>query len=116
MQAIASRWSCNRAEVEALRQVSHHETEDQVGGERGGDESRPDVDVEENDLTLTVRVRVGKVRPLDMQLLLSPDAMVIQAEHNATAKRMFRTVQFPRRIDVAKVEVKYEDGCLILTA
>jgi len=77
---------------------------------------KPEVDVEDNDLTLTVRVRVGKVRPLEMQLLLSPDAMVIQAGHSATAKRMFRTVQFPRRIDVQKAEVKYEDGYLILTA
>ena len=77
---------------------------------------KPEVDVEENDLTITVRVRIGKVRPLDIQLLLSPDAMVIRAEQSATAKRMFRTVQFPRRIDVGKTEVKYEDGYLILTA
>jgi len=32
------------------------------------------------------------------------------------SKKVFRTVQFPRRIDVGKAEVKYEDGCLILTA
>src|SRR5437016_9364574 len=74
---------------------------------------KPEVDIEENDLTITVKVSIGKVRPLDMQLLLSPDAMVIRAEHSATAKRMFRTVQFPRRIDVRKAEVKYEDGYLI---
>ena len=77
---------------------------------------KPEVDVEENELTITVRVRIGKVRPLDIQLLLSPDAMVIRTEQSATAKRMFRTVQFPRRIDVRKAEVKYEDGYLILTA
>ena len=77
---------------------------------------KPEVDVEENDLTITVRVRIGKVRAVDIQLLLSPDAMVIRAEQSATAKRMFRTVQFPRRIDVGKTEVKYEDGYLILTA
>ena len=77
---------------------------------------KPEVDVEANDLTITVRVRIGKVRPLDIQLLLSADAMVIRAEQSATAKTMFRTVQFPRRIDVKKAEVRYEDGYLILTA
>ena len=77
---------------------------------------KPEVDVEENDLTITVRVRIGKVRPLDIQLLLSPDAMVIRTEQSTTAKRMFRTVRFPRRIDVRKTEVKYEDGYLILIA
>jgi len=77
---------------------------------------KPEVYVEENDLTITVRVRIGKVRPLDIQLLLSAEAMVIRAEQSATAKRMFRTIQFPRRIDVKKAEVRYEDGYLILTA
>jgi len=77
---------------------------------------KPEVDVEENDRTITVRIRLGEIRPLDMQLLLTPDAMVIQGEHGPAPKKVFRTVQFPRRIDVGKADVKYENGCLILTA
>lgn len=77
---------------------------------------KPEVDVEENDRTIKVRVRLGKVRPFDVQLLLTPDAMVIQGEHGPIPKKVFRTVQFPRRIDVGKADVKYENGCLVLTA
>ena len=46
----------------------------------------------------------------------SQDAMVIQGEHGPIPKKVFRTVQFPRRIDVGKADVKYENGCLVLTA
>ena len=77
---------------------------------------KPEVDVQENARTITVRVRLGKIRPLDIQLLLTPDAMVIQGEHGPTPQKVFRTVQFPRRIDVGKAEIKYENGFLILTA
>ena len=77
---------------------------------------KPQVDVEENDRTIPVRVHLGEIRPLDVQLLLTPDAMVIQGEHGPVPKKVFRTVQFPRRIDVGKADVKYENGCLILTA
>jgi HSP20 family molecular chaperone IbpA len=77
---------------------------------------KPAVHVEETNLQITVTVCIGKIRPLDVQLLVTPDAMVIQAEHSTTAKKVFRTVQFPRRIDVSKAEARYADGCLVLTA
>ena len=77
---------------------------------------KPDVDVQENARTITVRVRLDEIRPLDIQILLTPDAMMIQGERGLAPKKVFRTVQFPRRIDVAKAEIKYENGCLILTA
>ena len=77
---------------------------------------KPEVHVEEVDERIVVTVRIGKVRPLDVQLLVTPDAMVIQAQPVATAKKVFRTVQFPRRIDVNKAEATYADGYLILTA
>ncbi len=77
---------------------------------------KPEVVVEENDRRITVRVHLGKIRPMDIQLLLTPDAMVIQGEHRPASKKVFRTVQFPRRIDVGKADVKCENGCLVLTA
>jgi len=77
---------------------------------------KPEVHVEEVDQRIVVTVRIGKVRPLDVQLLVTPDAMVIQAHPVASAKKVFRTVQFPRRIDVNKAEATYADGYLILTA
>ena len=77
---------------------------------------KPEVHVEEVDQRIVVTVRIGKVRPLDVQLLITPDAMVIQAQPVAMARKVFRTVQFPRRIDVNKAEATYADGYLILTA
>ncbi len=77
---------------------------------------KPEVHVEEVDRRIVVTVRIGKVRPLDVQLLVTPDAMVIQAQPVSIAKKVFRTVQFPRRIDVNKAEATYADCCLVLTA
>ncbi len=76
---------------------------------------KPEVHVEEVDERIVVTVRIGKVRPLDVQLLVTPDAMVIQAQPVSIAKKVFRTVQFPRRIDVNKAEATYADGFLVLT-
>jgi HSP20 family molecular chaperone IbpA len=77
---------------------------------------RPEVRVQEKDRQITVTICLGMIRPLDVQLLVTPDAMVIQAEDGVTAKKVFRTVEFPRRIDVKKAEARYANGYLILTA
>ena len=77
---------------------------------------KPDVSIEDTDCRITVTVCVGNVRPRDVQLLVTPDAMVIRAEGSMAAKKIFRTVQFPRRIDVSRAEASYANGCLVLTA
>ena len=77
---------------------------------------KPDVFIQETNCRITVTVCIGNVRPMDVQLLVTPDAMVIQAEGGMAAKKIFRTVQFPRRIDVSKAEASYANGCLVLTA
>jgi len=76
---------------------------------------KPDVFIEETNYRITVTACIGKVRPMDVRLLVTPDAMVIQAKGSMAAKKIFRTVQFPRRIDVSKAEASYANGCLVLT-
>ena len=77
---------------------------------------KPEVRIEDINRRITVTIRLGKVRPLDVQLLVTPDAMLIHAENGKRDKKLFRTVQFPRRIDVSKAEARYENGCVVLTA
>jgi HSP20 family molecular chaperone IbpA len=77
---------------------------------------KPEVHVEEVDRRIVVTVRIGRVRPLDVQLLVTPDAIVIQAQPAGTTRKVFRTVQFPRRIDVNKAEATYAEGYLVFTA
>ena len=77
---------------------------------------KPQVVVEEVDRRITVTICLGEVHPLDLELLITPDAMVIQAEDIAADKRIFRTVEFPRRIDVRKVVARYANGYLVVTA
>ena len=77
---------------------------------------KPDVSIEETNCGITVTISIGNVHPLDVQLLVAPDAMVIQAEGRMAPKKIFRTVQFPRRIDVTRAEASYANGCLVLTA
>jgi HSP20 family molecular chaperone IbpA len=78
---------------------------------------KPEVHVKETDCRISVTVCIGEASPLDMQVVVTPDAMVIQSDASAkAAKKIFRTVEFPRRIDVSKVEARYANGCLVLTA
>ncbi|HYR87074.1 MAG TPA: DUF2934 domain-containing protein [Terriglobia bacterium] len=77
---------------------------------------KPDVRVEEKGDRVIVTICVGSVRPLGLQLLVTPQAMVIRAELASSAKKAFRTLHFPRRIDVNKAEARYCDGSVILTA
>jgi HSP20 family molecular chaperone IbpA len=77
---------------------------------------KPGVHIEENGKEVIVTVRLGKVNLMGVQLLVTPLAMLIQAECGDMAKKVFRTIEFPRRIDVNKAEAKYEDGYLVLTA
>lgn len=77
---------------------------------------KPVAHVREMDCRIIVTIRIGKVRPADIQILVTPDSMVIQAENRVVGKRIFRTIEFPRRIDVNKAEAIYADGCVILTA
>src|SRR5438046_4508170 len=59
---------------------------------------KPDVRIEEQGDRVIVTICVGNVRPSDLQLLVTPQAMVIRAELESTAKKVFRTLHFPRRI------------------
>jgi HSP20 family molecular chaperone IbpA len=77
---------------------------------------KPDARVEEVGHLIVVTVCLGRVPPQDVQLLVSPEAMVIQADLNVASKKLFRTIEFPRRIDVTKEEAKYANGCLVVTA
>jgi len=77
---------------------------------------KPDVHVEEKNHRVVVTIRIGRIQAPDVQLLVTPDAMLLQADPGPIAKRTFRTVEFPRRIDVSKAEARYADGCLTVTA
>jgi HSP20 family molecular chaperone IbpA len=77
---------------------------------------KPPVHFEETDQGIKVTTCVGKVGPLDLQLLVTPDAMVIRAGNSAVVPKVFRTFEFPRRIDVSKTEARYANGYLVVTA
>jgi HSP20 family molecular chaperone IbpA len=77
---------------------------------------KPHVRIEETGCRIIVTVYVGNLSVLDVQLLVTPDAMLVHSSSSARRKKVFRVVQFPRRIDVTKAEAQYGDGCLFLTA
>jgi HSP20 family molecular chaperone IbpA len=76
---------------------------------------KPEVHLDESECRIKVTVCIGKVRPVDIHVLVTPDAVVIQAEHTTAATKVFRAVEFPRRIDVNQAQATYENGCLIVT-
>src|SRR5205807_4308357 len=55
---------------------------------------KPDVYIEETNCRITVTVCIGNVRPEDVQLLVTPEAMVIQAEDGTAARKIFRPSSF----------------------
>src|SRR5262245_64426444 len=77
---------------------------------------KPEVHVAQTDGQMTVTIRIGQACPPDVQVVVTPDAMLIQAESSLPTKKIFRTVEFPRRIDVRKAEARFLNGCLVLTA
>ena len=77
---------------------------------------KPIVRVEEDGSRIVVTVYVAKLNPTDVQLLVTPDALLVHGPANNGSKKLFRVVQFPRRIDVTKAEAHFGDGCLVLTA
>ena len=77
---------------------------------------KPDVFIEEKSHEIRVTVCLGAVNLTDLRLLVTPLVVLVQAERGRAARRLFRAIKFPRRIDVNKAEAKYEDGCLVLTA
>ena len=77
---------------------------------------KPQARVEETDLKVTVTICIGEACPLNIQVVVTPDAMLIQAESSLNSKKIFRTVEFPRRIMVNKAEARFVNGCLVVTA
>jgi HSP20 family molecular chaperone IbpA len=77
---------------------------------------KPEARIEQTDHGITVTIRIGHVNLTDLQVLITPDAMVIQAEDVSANKTVFRSVEFPKRIDVNKAGAVYRSGSLVLTA
>src|SRR5258706_15188235 len=77
---------------------------------------KPHVRIEERSCRIIVTVYVGILSAMLVQLLVTPDAMLVYGPSSTRRKKVFRVVQFPRRIDVTKAEAQYGDGCLVLTA
>ena len=77
---------------------------------------KPAVRVEEAGSRIVVTVYITGPGAVDVQLLVTPDAMLVHGPIRKGSKKLFRVVQFPRRIDVTKAEAQYGDGCLVVTA
>ena len=75
---------------------------------------KPTVRVEGASSRIIVTVDLGEIGPLKVKLLVTPDAMLVHGPTGTGPKKVFRAVQFPRRIDVGKAEALYGDGCLFL--
>jgi HSP20 family molecular chaperone IbpA len=74
---------------------------------------KPNIRIDETTQRIIVTLYLGEISPLQVQLLVSPDAMLIYGPSSGS-KKVFRAVQFTRRVDVNKAEALYGDGCLYL--
>jgi len=77
---------------------------------------KPSVRVEQTESQVTIIIGLGEDCPLGVQVVVTPDAMVIHAKSSLTAKTIFRTVEFPRRITPTRAEARVVNGSLVVTA
>jgi HSP20 family molecular chaperone IbpA len=77
---------------------------------------KPRVRMDEAGSRVVVTIDLPNLSAVRVELLVTPDAMLVHGSFRNGSKKLFRVVQFPRRIDVTKAEAQFGDGCLILTA
>ena len=77
---------------------------------------KPSFRIDETSNRIIVTVYISNLNVAELQILVTPDAMLIHGQRGNGSKELFRVVQFPRRIDATKAEAQYGDGCLVLTA
>ena len=91
---------------------------------------KPAVELREKDGTFTVVAALAGVDPKDINVDITPQDIVIKAETDHThskdegqvhqcefvAGHVFRSVHFPRPVDVAKAKAEYRNGLLTVTA
>jgi HSP20 family protein len=91
---------------------------------------KPAIELREKDGTFTVEAALAGVDPKDVNVDITPQDIVIKAatEHTHSrdegqvhqcefvAGRVFRSVHFPKPVDVAKAKAEYRNGLLTVTA
>ena len=91
---------------------------------------KPAVELREKDGTFTVVAALAGVDPKDINVDITPQDIVIKAETDHThskdegqvhqcefvAGHLFRSVHFPKPVDVAKTKAEYRNGLLTVTA
>ena len=91
---------------------------------------KPAVELREKDGTFTVAAALAGVDPKDINVDITPQDIVIKAttEHTHStdegqvhqcefvAGEVFRSVHFPKPVDVAKAKAEYRNGLLTVTA
>ena len=91
---------------------------------------KPAIELREKDGTFTVAAALAGVDPKDVNVDITPQDLVIKAqtEHahskdegqvhqcEFVAGQVFRSVHFPKPVDVAKAKAEYRNGLLTVTA
>ena len=91
---------------------------------------KPAIELREKDDTFTVEAALPGVDPKDVKVDITSEDLVIKAETEHTHSRdedrvhqcefvagqVFRSVHFPKPVDVAKAKAEYRNGLLIVTA
>jgi HSP20 family molecular chaperone IbpA len=76
---------------------------------------KPQVCIDETPSRIVIKVYLPHLTA-HVELLVTPDAMLVRGPGSNSSRKLFRVVQFPRRIDAAKAEAQYADGWLVVTA
>lgn len=91
---------------------------------------RPAVELREKDGAYTVSASLAGLDPQDIQIDITPDDLVVKSDaaRSAAAQdgdvhlselrrgRVFRSIHFPKPVDMAKARAEYRNGLLIVSA
>lgn len=106
-----------------------HELEDWLEAERE-ETWVPPIDLREQESELVLKAAIAGVTPDQLDLRVTPDDLLIEAEVHHEHKpgeqtvhvcefahgKLFRRVHFPRPVDPDKVQATFKDGLLTVTA
>jgi len=92
---------------------------------------KPAIEMTEKDNQFEIKVAVAGIDPKDLNVEVTPDGLVVKGETKTQQKKeekgevhtsefqsgsLFRSVQFPKKVDVDKVKAEIKNGLLTVVA
>ena len=77
---------------------------------------KPEIEITDMDRSFVVRIALGNIDPSTLNVLATPDNLVLQSIENAPYPRVFRAIKLPLPINPALVRAIFSNGKFFFVA